>query len=196
MKKLITIMAAVAVILALNSDSVQATTLVNLSLEPSTKTVSVGQAFSMEVWMRLNPPGEGLDLCGMDMDLQWDKTYVRLDGVTVTASCSANFSESDFSDGDAILTVVFNDYPNTTYTDQHPATLHFTALAVTESTLLTIPSSLGHNIPTCVASYGEPWDVTGTLTGADITIVPEPSTIALLGLGGLALLILRSRRAS
>ena len=187
------VMAVVAVMMATSGNTEAA--LVNVSLEPSTKTVGVGQAFSVEVWMRLNPPGESLDLCGMDMDLQWDNTYVRLDGVTVTASCSANFSESDFSDGDAILTVVFNDYPNTTNTDQHPANLNFTALAVTESTLLTIPSSLSHGIPTSVASYGEPWDVTGTLTGADVEITPEPATLSLLALGGVGMLLRRRRKS-
>ena len=168
---------------------------VNLSLEPSTSMVNVGDPFSLEFWMRSSPTGQGLD--GADVNLQWNPLYVRLEGLVEDGDYDwmmAFFSDSDFSDGTAGFTL-FGQFSLTPYTDLHAVTLNFTALAATDSTSLTIPSSLPGNLPTCVAWQGE--DITGTLTGADIEIVPvpEPSSIIALAGGLIPLLAMRRRKA-
>jgi hypothetical protein len=195
MKKLITIMTAVAVILALNSDSVQATTLVNLSLEPITNTVNVGDSFSLELWMRSDPTGQSND--GADVMLMWDPSYVRLDGLVEDGDYDwmMAFFNDAIDDGDAFFTLFAELGGASPQTDLHAVSLTFTALAPTaSSTSILIPEEIefnGNPWFTVVAWEGE--DITGELSGADITIVPEPATVCLLGLGALSLL--RRRRA-
>ena len=203
MKKVFLLVAALA-LLCLGVAAQAA--LVNLSLEPSTSTVSVGDPFSLELWMRSSPTGQSLD--GADVNLQWNPLYVRFDGfvengdydwmtVFYTNESKPGFDPT-FSDGTAEFTLFAQlprPSPPTPYTDLHALTLNFTALAATDSTSLTIPSSLPGNLPTCVAWQGD--DITGTLTGADIEIVPvpEPSSIIALAGGLIPLLAMKRRKA-
>ena len=160
--------------------------LVDLSLEPSTSTVNVGDPFSLEFWMRSDPTGQSND--GADVQLQWDPLYVRLDGLVEDGDYDwmMAFFNDPYDDGNVCFTLFAELGGDSPETDLHAVTLNFTALAVTDSTLVTIPATRSGSMPTCVAWEGE--DITGTLTGADIQIVPEPCTMALLALGGLALL--------
>ena len=69
----------------------------------------------------------------------------------------------------------------TVATDVLVYTLQFQALAVTDSTLVDFSSASVRD--------GANADITGTLSGAAVTIIPEPSTALLFafGLAGLAL---------
>jgi hypothetical protein len=170
----------VAVVAMLLAAGAAQAALVDLSLEPSTSTVNVGDPFSLEFWMRSDPTGQSND--GADVNLLWDPSYVRLDGLVEDGDYDwmmAFFTDDDFSDGTAAFTLFAQFSGDRPQTDLHAVTLNFTALAVTDSTPVTIPAA-------SVAWQGE--DITGTLTGEDIQIVPEPCTMALLALGGLALL--------
>jgi len=166
--------------------------LVDLSLEPSTSTVNVGDPFSLEFWMRSDPTGQSND--GADVQLQWDPLYVRLDGLVEDGDYDwmMAFFNDPFDDGDVCFTLFAELGGDSPQTDLHAVTLNFTALAVTDSTLVTIPATRPGSMPTCVAWQGE--DITGTLTGADIQIIPEPASLSLLVLGGLAVIRRRRRR--
>jgi hypothetical protein len=167
--------------------------LVDVSLEPSAKTVHVGDPFTLELWLRSDPQGQATD--GADVILQWDPEYVRLDGKTEDGPYDwmmTFFSDIGDSDRQTMLTLFAQLGEDSPVTALHAITLNFTALAVAESTLVSIPASVPGAPPTCVSWQGE--DITGTLSGADIAIVPEPASLALLGLGVTAAAALLRRR--
>ena len=64
---------------------------VNVSLEPSTKTVLVGDTFDLQLWFRSSPTGvivHHLD----DLGLHWDPAYVEFNGPASTADGAYAYS--------------------------------------------------------------------------------------------------------
>jgi hypothetical protein len=188
-KKTLVCAVVAGVILGL-SPLAQATS-VDLSLEPSTLTVNVGDSFLLELWMRSDPTGQSMD--GADVYLVWDSSYVRLDGLVEDGDYDwmTVFFNDPIDDGDAELTLFAPFEGDRPQTDLHAVSLQFTALALTASTPISIEAQSPEGFSTAVAYEGE--DITGSLSGTDLTIVPEPATLSVLALGGLALLLRRRK---
>ncbi len=103
-------------------------------------------------------------------------------------------ANATYTDGDAELML----YPGFDWlhgmskptTDQHQLTLTFTALALTDSTSiwLTTGTGAGHGVWAENPDAAHVMECTGDLTGADVTITPEPATIVIWSLlGGLGI---------
>jgi|GEM_PF-3169574 len=175
MKKLITIFAVLTIILAAGSE-VQAT-LTDISLEPSSSTVAVGDPFNLQVWLRSDPTGQEFDC--FDMVFEWDDTYVRLDGVTEDGPY--NWMEVFFPvklPDYAVLTCFAPFLLPSPETNLHAATLNFTALSVTNLTSINI---LDKSEGTGIYFVGA--NLLQDRYGADVTIVPVPGAILLGGIG-------------
>jgi hypothetical protein len=196
MKKLL-IFCAVLMMFAVSAVAQAAT--VNVSLEPSTKTVLVGDTFDLQLWFRSSPTGvvvHHLD----DLGLHWDPACVSFDGPASTADGAYAYStamcympgvmckpmywdvvaaNATYTDGDAELQLdplwYWVHSMSRPTTDQHQLTLTFTALALTDSTSIWLTTS--------GTTTGGVWaenpdaahvmDCTGDLTGATVSIVPS-----------------------
>ena len=208
MKKFLAVcVVAAGVILALGAGA-QAT-LVNVSLEPTTGTVvGVGQTFDLELWFRSSPTGVVVHHFD-DLGLHWDPAYVSFNGPASTADgayawsdamsypggspsipmyWSAKAANATYTDGDAELMLApqfYWAYPGLgrPTTDQRQLTFTFTALALTDSTSIwlsrsgTVTGGVWAENP----ETAEVIDCTGDLIGAEVSVVPEPGTMMLLG---------------
>ena len=171
---------------------------VNVSLEPSTKMVQVGDTFNLQLWFRSSPTGVVVHELN-DLGLHWDAAYVSFDGPTSTADgayaystemcympgvmCipmywSAKAANATYTDGDAELMLApqFAGMHGMSLptTDQHQLTLTFTTLAMTDSTSIWLSTSDGVWAENPDAAHV--MDCTGDLTGATVSIF-EPIAV-------------------
>lgn len=141
---------------------------VNVSLEPSTKTVLVGDTFDLQLWFRSSPTGVIVHELN-DLGLHWDPAYVSFNGPASTADGAYPYSQAmSFFGGEPSIPMYWDAVPaNYTYTDgdaelmlapqfhwlypglglpttdQHQLTLTFTTLAMTDSTSISLTTSRG-----------------------------------------------------
>ena len=143
---------------------------VNLSLEPSTLTVSPGEAFSVQLWAR-SEAAEPFD--GIDAALNWDPARLTLGGWSdegapyawsVSDFLAASALNDNWTDGDAIYTCLRPLSGSAPQTDLRITTFEFTASNAEGPTTVTIPT----DGDTVVASGGAA--VLGTTAGVTVTV--------------------------
>ena len=197
MKKLL-IFCAVLMMFAVSAVAQDVT--VNVSLEPSTKTVLVGDTFELQLWFRSSTTGVVVHHFD-DLGLHWDPAVVSFNGPASTADGAYAYStamcfapgvmckpmywdavaaNTTYTDGDAELQLdpLFywaHDMSRPT-TDQHQLTFTFEALAMTDSTSIwlsrsgTVTGGVWAENP----DGAHVMDCTGDLTDANVKIcVPE-----------------------
>ncbi len=167
--------------MALICSNVTEATVVDLSIEPATKTVLLGDTFEMELWATSSPSGQGIK--GITATIEWDTAKLQFLGYT--DEIGGMWTDFITYPGLGQATIDGAMLMFAVPTDVLVYTLQFDALDVTNSTLLEFASASVRD--------SENQDITGNLSSADITITPEPATIGLLGLGALSLL--KRRRA-
>jgi hypothetical protein len=218
MKKLITICLVAGLMLAATSAAQAA--VVNVSLEPSTDTVVVGNPFDLDLWLR-SSDGSPLVMSDIHLLLTWDPVYVGFNGSASTADGDYDWTTAmsyppmdpipmylwegssgeneTYTDGDAWIQLTngfvwLHPGMSDPQTDLKALTLTFTALAETNSsTLIDIQPCEDHGLNSGIIEQPTGNPIGGIGIGSNVTIVPEPATIALFGLGALSLL--RKRRA-
>lgn len=186
---------------------------VSLEWRTTPQVVSVGNTFSIGLYAVSDTPTQNVS--AVDTVLNWDSSY--LDLISITNDSPYSWASSSLPDDcglDALnadpvcplvgtITNDGNAFYSALGAPGSPAvataagllvaTFNFQALATTPSTLLTIPAMAGLFTESVVVSgdtAGLP--VTGSLGFAQITIVPEPATLAFAAFGVLALV--RRRR--
>ena len=201
MKKLLIVAIGIVIMLGLSTISVEAIT-VDVSLEPATGTVvGVGDTFDLDLWFRSSTTGVIVHHLN-DLGLHWDSAYVSFNGPASTADGAYDWTKAmgygalpmywdavpanaSYTDGNAELMLspgfdwIYGMSKPTT--DQHQLTFTFTALALTDSTSIWLTTSQGVWAENPDGAHV--MDCTGDLTGADVSVVPEPCTMMLLGIG-------------
>jgi hypothetical protein len=165
---------------------------VDLYVEPAVRTsVNVHDTFTLDVWARFSEPGSWY---ATDIVFEWDPTFIRLEGKTDNPLFNESFWPSHgindtWDDGNAGYKATKSGEPISV--DTWVVTLNFTALAPVSSTAFNIVLNAGSystNPTTEVLDAIASENCLGNLYGADVEIVPEPTAIFLLALGGLGLL--------
>lgn len=190
---------------------------VNLEWRVTPQVVSVGNPVSIGLFAVSDAPTETMS--AVDAIINWDSTYLSLTGITNNSPYSWQSSGFPNDCGlDGLNPAVCPDplYSGTPVSDGTVfyraqrnvgtpavatsgglliATFNFVALLMTPSTMISIPASAGLFTETVVV-HGETagLPITGSLGGAEITIVPEPATLALAALGALSLVRRRRHR--
>jgi len=167
--------------------SVQAE-LVDISIEPAVSTVNVGDSFDVGIWLR----DDGLtNVTNVAVNFGWDENLLQFNGVSQGDYTWGSFVTHDLSStGNPDYAIFAMHVPSTATTDFLFATVNFTALAQTPSTDITIYDAGLFATKVFIGAS----EVTGSFTDGSVTIVPEPATMCILGLGGLV--ALRKRKIS
>ncbi len=181
--------------------------LISLEWRPIDQTVSVDDVFGIGLYAVSTAPTESF--VSMDVIFTWDSDYLEILGLDDTGAvtlASSSFPATDDydlnengvnppADGDGLFrgTVANLSEPvNATPGGILVTTFEARALDVIGETFFSISATGGTDGVTRVLESTDPdIDITGMLGSATITIVPEPATLLLLGLGGL---VLRRRR--
>jgi hypothetical protein len=161
--------------------------LVDLNCEPDTKTVNIGETFSLDFSGLSDPDGQAIK--GISLNLQWDPSVLEFDSYVDKVD---NITGGGFLWWDAILlnqasgtaTIDGAVMMGSVQADLLLYSVSFNAIAA-GSTEITTSGSIVRDLNNAT--------ITGNLDSADITVIPEPATLCLLGLGALGLL--RKRRA-
>ena len=174
MKRFLAICAVMGAVLILGNAA--AATPVDLSISPASNTVGVGDTLDLELWATSSPSGQGIK--GITATIGWDTGDLQFLGYTDEIGGLWTDFVTYPSSGQATIDGAM--LIGSVSTDVLVYTLQFQALAVTDST----PVDLGSASVRDLANV----DITGTLSGAEVTITPEPSTALLLafGLAGIA----------
>lgn len=183
--------------------------LVNLELRPLSQTVAVGSTVSLGLYaVDDGAPLQPATISAMDVVILWDPAFLNPISFTNAGNDYAWFQSgflypgglnASLSDGDAVWTALaqFLNPALATPAGILVTTFQFQALALTPGTTVAIAASVppgGPGYETVVYWGGAPnTPNTGSLGSAVVTIVPEPTAIAGLGLGCL-LLTMRTRR--
>jgi hypothetical protein len=189
--------------------------LVDLSLEPSSSSVEVGEFVEIAIMASSHTPAVAT-ISALDVLLQWDNDSLRLDdyvlnggyewlqagwpndvaldflneGATFPVFPEPPDQEPPSNDGDAVFQALAQ-FTDTAMVgpgnDLLVATLVFEAIQATpigDPASVSIPEMLGLFSMSAVADGLIPGlDITGDLFGTNITVVPEPATLAMLGVG-------------
>jgi hypothetical protein len=180
---------------------------IDLSLHPLSLQYNVGDQVAISI-IAAATSGEPEGLLSFQMIFSWDTSRLQLTGISGVGG--ASFTASGFfHDAYGINELAVPTDGNAMFVGLGPlgssiiaqpggtlmSTLLFTALAPTPGTPLTILPSAGSPVGTTVV-YGDAGpnvNVTGSLTGASVRIVPAPSAALLLAVGVLSQ---RRRRAA
>jgi hypothetical protein len=195
------------IVLGVAGSSVQAS--INLELRPLSQVAIVGNTVNVGLYAISDSPSSQL-LSAAQVILTWDVSYVQLSGLNNSGAAtwlSSAFGPEPFGlntsllDGDAMWIGLAplgqaNAVPATPG-GTLLTTFMFQALAPTAPlTLINLVPSGGNPLGTTIVFDGTVpnTDVTGTLTGAMVQILPIPGPSALAGLGLGALFMARRRR--
>ncbi len=183
---------------------------VDLGFMPEDQTVNVGD--TVDIQLIAYSDDDTLQSIGaMGVILNWDPNVLELVGNIDDEEAPYEWLSSGFpddsvfdglnetwEDGDAMYQALaqFAPDPPAFASPQglHVTLFRFTALAPADLTTITIPDAMGQYSVTRVFHGFKPGlEVTGELGVAELTIVPEPVSLALLALGSVALLRRRRR---
>jgi len=154
--------------------SIQAN-LVDMSIEPAVDTVSVGDYFNVGIWLR--DDGQ-TGITTVVVNFGWDENFLQLNNVSQGDYKWNSFVENNLS-GNPDYTISAKRPRSNPTTDFLFASVNLKALAQTPNTNIVI-----YNVglsPTQVLVKKN--NVTGSFIDGNIIIVPEPTTICILGLG-------------
>lgn len=176
---------SIIVTFVLSIASAQAAT---VSFNPSSKTVSVGQSFSLDI-MGSFLPGETIE--GGGLNLSFSPAALSVSKVSINAALFDFYSLPGTINNAAgtISDMVFNTFAGANG-NFLIATVDFMALGIGSSNLLLSQSSVN---PFSSASAGSSLSVTYQPASIAVTAVPVPAAIWLL-LSGMGLMGLRSKR--
>lgn len=193
-----------AAIFAAVGHSRQAGAAINLEFRPVDAVVSTGQQVQMQLFAVSDDQTNQL-LSAIQLIFAWQPLHLTLTGNSTIGAPPLAFSGFPASghfglneaaipqDGDGFYLALSFSPIAASPSGTLITTLNFNALAPTAATSVDILSTGGLGGQTIVASGSVPGlNVTGTLTGGVVTIVPGPGGVAMI-CGGLAMLT-RSRR--
>ncbi len=155
---------------------------VDLSWEPGTKTVNVGETFSLNFSGLSDPDGQAIK--GISLLLQWDPSVLEFDGYVDKVD---NITGGGFLWWDYII---LNQVSGTATIDGAVMMGSVQADLLIYSISFNSIAAGSTEITTSGSIVRDPANatITGDLDSADITVIPEPATICMLGLGALGLL--------
>lgn len=179
---------------------------VNLEWRPSSQTVAAGETVEIGLYA-VQVGGFAIPISGVGVILGWDPDFLELTGTINNGSyewlASGFFDDSVFDNlNDGVTTAPFG-LPNNdgdawweAFSQLSPlppafitedglpfTTMRFVALAETQNTDIVIPESAGLFTETVVVPPVGEMVLLRNLGAARITIVPEPTSLALLALG-------------
>ena len=179
--------------------------LIDLEWRPAAQTVLVGETVNIGLYAVSDDGETNQSISAMDVILAWDPGFLELTGnvddgpYSWMVSAFPDDSGSDgindtWIDGDAFYVAYAQGGVPAWATPSGllVTTMQFTALAEAPETVLSIPEQAGDYTETVIYDGQIPGlDVHGLLGTASITIVPEPTGLVLLALGGASVWIRR-----
>lgn len=182
---------------------------VNIEFRPVTSVINVGDTAQVGLYLTWDGTGVGQSVSALQVAFSWDPSFLDLTGLDGTGGATLITSEfpiagsgglNDASipiDGDGFylgLADLGNPIDTTVAGGALVTTFLFEGLAETPATPVTMwPSGGSPLVRTTVFDGVTPnTDVTGTLSGTSITIIPAPGAGLLLGVGAAGML--RRRR--
>jgi hypothetical protein len=180
---------------------------ISLELRPAFQVVNPGDYADLELYAVATSGSDEL-MSAADVLITWDPAYLDLVGVDQTGATPLSISGfpiadlwGNINDGQSVPTdgtgyytawgPLFGDPIVVTPAGTLLTTFLIDAIAPTPGTLFSIVPTLGNGSKTAVFDGETPnLEVTGSLSSAEIVILPEPATLSLLGLG---MLLLRRR---
>lgn len=168
---------------------------IDLALVPVNSVVSIGDTVQLQVFV-LSDTGASQLMSAMQMIFSWETPYLQLMGVNDTGAVpllSSGFPANDpYGINESVppqnglglyqAWAPLGDPVAATPGGTLLTTLEFLALAPTSATLIDVLESAGDPVGHTIIFDGTVpnLDVTGTLTGAVVTIVPGPGVLAVL----------------
>jgi hypothetical protein len=173
---------------------------INLEWRPAAQVVNLNDTVNIGLYAVSDNSGDQ-SMSAMDVILDWDTTYLDLTGVVNNGPYTWMFSgfpddsgldglNNSWADGDALYEAlsVLGSPASATPMGLLVATLQFEALALTPGTMLDIVPSRGSFTNSRVYDGTVPGlAVQGSMGSAQVTIVPEPASLLVLGAGALAM---------